>query len=62
MWWYKGVYGSWNDPNGIGRIDGTSKYSEIKKIAKAIANEKNVVVTIIGEHGMKVSITKVEPD
>lgn len=51
MSWYKGYYGSWNEPNGIQHIDGTSDRKKMFDEAQATANRLGVEVTVIRETG-----------
>lgn len=75
MTWYTGHYGSWANGGTVTRISlgagkwveqtGTYDRKEMFDKAQEVANENNVVVTIIAErpngHGLSVETFKVEP-
>ena len=75
MTWYTGHYGSWKKGESVTRISlgmgnwvertGTYDRKEMFDKAQEVANENNVVVTIIAErpngHGLSVETYKVEP-
>lgn len=75
MTWYIGYYGSWANGGTVRRISlgegkwaeraGTYDRKEMFSKAQEVANENNVVVTIIAErpngHGISVDTFKVTP-
>jgi NADH dehydrogenase FAD-containing subunit len=49
MAWYTAMSGSWEKPETVQHIAGTYNRKEIFEKAQNLANEKNVVVTVMAE-------------
>jgi len=49
MTWYKGYYGSWNEPCGVVSIGGSYSRAEFFAKAQEVANQTGRVVTILAD-------------
>lgn len=61
MTWYRAVYGSWNDTNGVRYLKGSFDKKDIFARAQETANKTGLIVTVSAEHGMNLNIIKVYP-
>ena len=65
MYWYRAWYGSWNETDGVRRIDGTYNRKKIFDDAQRVANKTGKVVTIEKEiptlRGLESEYYKVKP-
>lgn len=46
VYWHRAWFGSWNEPHGVQRLDGSYSKKDIMERAKKTANETGKTVTV----------------